>query len=110
MAKVIVHEAANQIRRGQMAVAQVIRTRMKKLGTGSDVCRVVKQPGQFFNVDAYAPSRTSATWINAVAIATETLNGTSDEIVPGALFFHTAGHPMRGHERLAQIDSQVFYR
>ena len=110
MAKVIVHEAGNQVRRGQMAVAQVIRTRMKKFGAGNDVCAIVKQPGQFFNVDRYAPARASATWINAVAIATETLKGGGEDIVPGALFFRAAGHPMKGRERVARIDNHVFYR
>jgi N-acetylmuramoyl-L-alanine amidase len=110
MAKVIVHEAANQGRRGQIAVAQVIRARLRQAAAGSDVCQVVKQPGQFFNVDRYTPARNTATWTNAVAIATATLNGEGEEVVPGALFFHTAGHPMRGHTRLAQIDNHVFYR
>lgn len=110
MAKVIVHEAGNQGRRGQIAVAQVIRTRLQRVGTGSDVCQIVKQRGQFFNVDRYAPARTSATWTNAVAIATETLKGGGEDVVPGALFFRAAGHPMRGRVRVAQIENQVFYR
>ena len=110
MAKVIVHEAGNQGRRGQIAVAQVIRTRLQRVGTGSDVCQIVKQRGQFFNVDRYAPARTSATWTNAVAVATETLKGGGEDVVPGALFFRAAGHPMRGRVRVAQIENQVFYR
>jgi spore germination cell wall hydrolase CwlJ-like protein len=110
MAKVIVHEAGNQVRRGQVAVAQVIRTRMKKYGAGDNVCQIVRQPGQFFNVDLYTPSRETATWTNAVAIATETLRGEGEDIVPGALFFRAAGHPMKGRARVAQIDNHVFYR
>jgi len=110
MAKVIVHEAGNQVRRGQVAVAQVIRTRMKKYGAGNDVCQIVRQPGQFFNVDHYTPARETATWTNAVAIATETLRGEGEDIVPGALFFRAAGHPMKGRARVAQIDNHVFYR
>lgn len=110
MAKVIVHEAGNQSRRGQIAVAQVIRHRMIKAGAGSDACRIVRQRGQFFDIDHYAPSRTSAVWTNAVAIATETLQGGGEEVAPGALFFHAAGHPMKGRERIAQIENQDFYR
>ena len=110
VAKVIVHEAGNQGRRGQIAVAQVIRTRLKRLGAGSNACQIVKQRGQFFNVDRYSPSRDSATWTNAMAIATATLKGEGDDVVPGALFFRAAGHPMRGRVRVAQIENQVFYR
>jgi spore germination cell wall hydrolase CwlJ-like protein len=108
MAKVIVHEAGNQGPRGQMAVAQVIRARMNRLH--ADACTVVAQRGQFFNVNRFAPARSSATWTRAVAIATDTLTGANDDVVPGALYFHAAGHPMKGHVRLAQIEGQVFYR
>lgn len=108
MAKVIVHEAGNQGRRGQIAVAQVIRARMNRLH--ADACTVVAQRGQFFNVNRYAPARTSAVWAHAVDIATQTLAGGDDEVVPGAMYFHAAGHPMKGHVRLAQIEGQVFYR
>lgn len=110
MAKVIVHEAGNQVQRGQIAVAQVIRARMKRSGAEGDACQIVRQRGQFFDVDSYAPSRESPRWRNAVAIATDTLMGKGDEIVPGALFFHAATHPMRGRVQVAQIDDHIFYR
>jgi spore germination cell wall hydrolase CwlJ-like protein len=110
MAKVIVHEAGNQPYRGQMAVAQVIRTRMKKGGFGSSACAVVKQRGQFFDVDAYEPSRTGRRWNTAVEIATDTLQGEGDEVVPGALFFHSAGASMPTRTRVAQIADHTFYR
>ncbi|WP_343613922.1 cell wall hydrolase [Novosphingobium sp.] len=108
VAKVIVHEAGNQVRRGQIAVAQVIRTRMKAAGT--QACETVKQPGQFFNVDRYNPARTSEVWHDAVVIATQTLKGEGEEVVPGAMFFHTVGHPMHGRTQVAQIDDHIFYR
>jgi len=110
MAKVIVHEAGNQPYRGQMAVAQVIRTRMKKGGFGNSACAVVKQRGQFFDVDAYEPSRTGRRWNTAVEIATDTLQGEGDEVVPGALFFHSAGASMPTRTRVAQIADHTFYR
>ncbi len=110
IAKVIVHEAGNQPRRGQVAVAQVIRTRVKDGRFGSDACSVVKQRGQFFDVASYEPSRTSARWSTAVDIATETLNGEGEEVVPGALFFHSAGASMRGRVRVAQVADHTFYR
>jgi spore germination cell wall hydrolase CwlJ-like protein len=109
MAKVIIHEAGNQPHRGQVAVAQVVRTRMKASGSDS-ACDVIAKPGQFFNVNAYKPSRQTALWRGAVEIATATLNGEGEEVVPGAMFFHTAGYPMRGRQRLAQIEGHVFYR
>ncbi|WP_206237821.1 cell wall hydrolase [Novosphingobium terrae] len=108
VAKVIVHEAANQVHRGQVAVAQVIRARMKVAGT--DACETVMKPGQFFNVNRYNPSRTGETWRKAVVIATQTLKGEGEEVVPGAMFFHTVGHPMHGRVQVAQIDDHVFYR
>ncbi|GAA3693935.1 hypothetical protein GCM10022268_00980 [Sphingomonas cynarae] len=110
MAKVIVHEAGNQPYRGQMAVAQVIRTRMKSGGFGDSACAVVKQRGQFFDVDSYQPSRTGQRWNIAVEIATDTLQGEGDEVVPGALFFHSAGASMPTRTRVAQIAGHTFYR
>ena len=110
VAKVIVHEAGNQPRRGQVAVAQVIRTRMQRLGITHDACRVVHERGQFFNVDRFKPARDTALWRNAMAIATETLKGEGEDIVPGALFFRTAARPFKGRIRVAQIDNHDFYR
>jgi len=109
MAKVIVHEAGNQPYRGQMAVAQVIRARIKA-GFADTACAVVKQPGQFFDVDAYRPSRTDGRWNTAMAIAIDTLQGEGDDVVPGALFFHSAGASMPTRTRIAQIAGHTFYR
>ena len=113
VAKVIVHEAGSEPHRGQVAVAQVIRARVKSGRFAADPCSVVKQRGQFFDVDAYQPSRTSAVWTNAVAIASETLAGVGDEVAPGALFFHAAssrGAFVGNRVRVAQIGGHVFYR
>lgn len=110
MAKVIVHEAGNQPRLGQVAVAQVIRTRVKDGRFGSDVCSVVQQRGQFFDVDAYQPSRTGRRWTAALEIAKDTINGEGDEVAPGALFFQSAGGAMRGRVQVAQVADHTFYR
>ena len=110
VAKVIVHEAGNQSRRGQTAVAQVIRTRMRTHGGQLSACAVVRQRGQFFAVDAYQPAHSSARWAQAVDIAAATLRGEGEDIVPGALFFHAASAPMPGHVRIARIEGHVFYR
>lgn len=110
VAKVIVHEAGNQPRRGQAAVAQVIRTRSQDPRFGDSACAVVRQPGQFFDVDAYNPPRDDARWAQAVDVATETLNGQGANPVPGALFFHSVGSPMKGRTNLGRIEGHVFYR
>ncbi len=109
VAKVILHEAGNQPEAGQVAVAQVIRTRIKAGRFGADACAVIGQRGQFFNVAAYRPAR-GAAWANAVAIAARTLAGEGQELVEGAVFFHSVGSPMPGRIRVAQIADHVFYR
>ncbi|WP_174292597.1 cell wall hydrolase [Sphingomonas bacterium] len=110
IAKIIMHEAANEPRIGRVAVAQVIRTRIKSGRFAADACAVAKQHGQFFDVDAFEPQRSTDGWSDAVAIATDTLNGGGDEVAPGALFFHAAYSPMAGRVRVAQIGGHVFYR
>lgn len=110
MAKVIIHEAGNQPRRGRAAVAQVIRARTRDPRFATQPCDVVRQPGQFFDVDAYNPPRDTDQWREAVEIATQVLNGQGDNPVPGALFFHSAGSPMKGRTQVARIEGHVFYR
>lgn len=110
MAKVIVHEAGNQPYRGQMAVAQVIRNRIRDGRFGRDACSVVAQRGQFFNVAAYEPSRTSGRWQRAVEIANTTLAGAGEEVVPGALFFHSGGSKFPGRKFIASVADHHFYR
>lgn len=110
IAKVVVHEAGNQPRRGQLAVAQVIRERMKSGRFRSSACDVVKQRGQFFDVDSYHPSRTDGRWAIAMAVAHEALNDQGEAVAPGALFFHSGGVAMPSRIRVAQIADHTFYR
>ena len=110
IAKVVIHEAGNQSYRGQLAVAQVIRNRINDARFPKTACAVVKQRGQFFNVDAYNPARASPAWDEAVAIAEKTLSGQGDEVVSGALFFHSAGASFPGRKRVAQIEDHTFYK
>ncbi len=110
IAKVIRHEAANQPEDGQIAVAQVIRARMKDGRFPTTACGVAKQRGQFFDVDAYDPPRGDARWALAMRIATDTLEGEGDEVADGALFFHSAGVGMPGRVRVTQIADHTFYR
>ncbi len=112
MAKVVLHEAGAQPGAGQIAVAQVIRARVRSGRFAADACGVVRQRGQFFDVDAYQPARESAGWKHAVAIATDALTDQGEEVAPGALFFHALasarGHG--SHQVVAQIGGNVFYR
>ena len=113
MAKVIIHEAGSESRRGQVAVAQVIRTRLQSGRFPETACAVVKQRGQFFDVDSYNPSRDDDRWAQAVEIARETLAGQGEEVAPGAMFFHAAwsrGPWMSKRGKVTQIGGQVFYR
>ena len=110
IAKVIIHEAGGEPRRGQIAVAQVIRTRVRDGRFGGDACSVIRQRGQFFDVDAYNPSRSDHRWSDAVEIASATLTEGGEEVAPGALFFHAARSSMPNRVRVAQIGGHVFYR
>lgn len=110
VAKVVVHEAGNQPHKGQLAVAQVIRARMKSGRFAPSACGVVKQRGQFFNVDAYNPPRNNGRWNTAVDIAKRTLAGKGEDVAPGALFFHSAGASFPKRTRVAQIADHTFYR
>ena len=110
VAKIIMHEAAYEPRSGRIAVAQVVRARIRDGRFARDACAVARQRGQFFNVDAFRPSRSTPEWADAVAIAAETLRGQTEDVVPGALFFHAAYAPMSGRKRVGRIGGHVFYR
>src|SRR4051812_2159851 len=53
LAKIVLHEAGNQSRTGQLAVAQVVMNRVHSGRFASTICGVAMQRGQFFNVHAY---------------------------------------------------------
>jgi N-acetylmuramoyl-L-alanine amidase len=108
VAKVILHEAGNQIIKGKLAVAQVIRERMKQ--KHSDACGVVHEAGQFFNIERFRPDRSSAQWREAMGIARLTLAGKGKDVVPGAIFFRSGGRPFKGRMQIARIDDHIFYR
>ncbi|HYI49396.1 MAG TPA: cell wall hydrolase [Allosphingosinicella sp.] len=113
LAKVVVHEAGNQSRQGQMAVAQVVMNRVNdpRRRFGRTICGVIMQRGQFFNVHAYNPSRTNARWRTAVEIARQARDGTHPPVIGNALFFHAAyAPPFRGRARVGRIGDHVFYR
>jgi N-acetylmuramoyl-L-alanine amidase len=112
LAKVVVHEAGNQSREGQMAVAQVVMNRVNdsRGRFGRTICGVIMQRGQFFNVHAYNPPR-NARWRTAVEIARLARDGDHPPVIGNALFFHAAyAAPFRGRTRVGRIGNHVFYR
>ncbi len=115
IAKVVRHEAANQSKKGQLAVAQLIVNRTR-VGSrfGHTACAVVNQPGQFFNTDSYHPDRNSDAWTQAVAVSRDAVQHISPDVTPGALFYHAAYQApprfFRSRQRVAVLGDHVFYR
>ncbi|HEX8527307.1 cell wall hydrolase [Allosphingosinicella sp.] len=110
LAKVVVHEAGNQSRAGQLAVAQVVMNRVRSPRFPNTICAVVMQRGQFFNVHRYNPPR-DARWRRALEVARDARNRISPPVVGNATFFHAAYAPaFRGRTRVARLGDHVFYR
>jgi N-acetylmuramoyl-L-alanine amidase len=113
MAKVVHHEAANQPREGQIAVAHVLVNRVKA-GFGDHVCAVANQKGQFFALKAYHPDRDSHSWSQAVGVARAVLAGEVRDHSNGALFFHANWARLNGffrtRTRVAQVEDHDFFR
>src|ERR1044072_5698410 len=89
LAKVVLHEAGNQSRTGQLAVAQVVMNRVRSPRFPDTVCDVVMQRGQFFNVHPYHP-RSDPRRATAVEAPRDALSGESEPVIGNALFFHAA--------------------
>jgi N-acetylmuramoyl-L-alanine amidase len=113
VAKVVHHEAGNQPRAGQIAVAHVLVNRVKR-GHGSDVCDAAKQPGQFFPIDRYHPDRSTSQWSAAVDVARDVLAGKARDTSKGALFFHAnwakPDRFFRSRTKVARLEDHDFYR
>jgi spore germination cell wall hydrolase CwlJ-like protein len=114
IAKVVHHEAANQSREGQLAVAQIIMNRVESGRFPDTPCGVANQPGQFFNTASYQPRRTSPRWATAVEVARDVLDGDTSDVSDGAYFYHAAYQPatafFRTRTRVTQIGDHIFYR
>lgn len=113
MAKVVHHEAGNQPRKGQIAVAQVLVNRVKR-GFADHVCQVANQRGQFFRLARYKPNRKSAEWAEAVGVARAVLAGAEPDHSKGALYFRATWKPansfFRSRTRVTRLEDHVFYR
>jgi len=114
MAKVVLHEAANQSRSGQLAVAQLIMNRVGQDRFGETVCEVVNQPGQFFRTASFNPRRDSDRWASAVEVSRQAMAGHGDQVVPGAVFYHSAHSApnrfFRTRQRISMVGDHIFYR
>ena len=115
MAKVVLHEAANQPREGKIAVAQTLVNRLKAGGRfGDSICGVVNQKGQYFRIASFHPRKDSDGWQEAVEVAHDVLAGTTQPVAPGAMYFRASYAPtnafFRTRERVATVGAHVFYR
>ena len=114
MAKVVMHEAANQPYDGKVAVAQTLVNRLAAGRFGNSICEVAGQRGQFFNLTAFNPDRDGQGWNQAVEVARAVLSGDEDAVAPGAMFFRAAYSPastfFRSRQRVASVGAHIFYR
>lgn len=113
MAKVVHHEAANQSRRGQLAVAQLIMNRVRSGRFADTICGVAHQRGQFFDTRRYHP-RQDARWETAVEVSRQARDGAAPAVMPGAMFYHAAYQAPTGwfrtRTKLASLGDHIFYR
>jgi len=114
MAKVVRHEAANQSRKGQRAVAEIIMNRVRSGRFADTVCGVVNQPGQFFDTASYNPSRDTKQWKTAVEVSQEVLGNDGENVTNGALFYHASYQSptrfFRGRQQVLAMGDHIFYR
>jgi spore germination cell wall hydrolase CwlJ-like protein len=114
MAKVVLHEAANQPREGKIAVAQTLVNRLKAGRFGDTICAVANQKGQFFHIASFHPRRDTDGWQEAVELSHEVLAGQADPVAPGAIYFRASYAPtnafFRTRQRVTTVGAHVFYR
>jgi len=110
LAKIVLHEAGNQSRTGQLAVAQVVMNRVHSGRFAGTICGVAMQRGQFFNVHAYNPPH-DARWRLALDVARDAREGVSEPVIGDALFFHAAyAGGIGNHHQVGRIGGHIFYR
>jgi cell wall hydrolase len=110
LAKIVLHEAGNQSRTGQLAVAQVVMNRVHSGRFAGTICGVAMQRGQFFNVHSYNPPHDSR-WRLALEVARDARDGLSEPVIGDALFFHAAyAGGIGNHRQVGRIGGHIFYR
>ncbi len=114
LASAIYFEAKGEPLAGQLAVGNVIINRARSGRFRSDICAVVRQPGQFsFVRGGQIPSIDGASraFRDAVAVAQLALNNRWTSQAPDALFFHARRvSPGWRQARVATIGNHIFYR
>ena len=112
----VYHEARNQPREGQLAVAHVTLNRMAESRTPATLCEVVYRPGVFSwtsdpAASAIPPAEPEA-WERANQIAREAVADHRSNPVAGSTFFHAVSvEPSWAPQlvRVRQIGDHVFY-
>lgn len=114
MAKVVHHEAANQSRAGQLAVAQLMMNRLRSGRFADTICGVANQPRQFFRTASYDPDRDTPQWATAVEVSREAREGASADVARGAIFYHAAYQAtprfFKTRQRIMTLGDHIFYR
>jgi spore germination cell wall hydrolase CwlJ-like protein len=109
LATAIYYEARSEPVEGQLAVAQVVRNRVRSGRFRNSLCGVVYQPSQF-PFSRRAPSN-RVQWERAVKVALIAMADGWREIVPNALYFHAARiSPRWNRQRVARVGNNIFYR
>ncbi len=114
LATAVYYEARSESLSGQLAVAHVVLQRSRSGRFPSSLCGVVTQPGQFSFVRSGrlpAAPVNAGQWKTASAIARIAQQGSWENPVEGALYFHaTRVSPNWGKARVTRIGGHVFYR
>jgi len=114
LATAVYYEARSESLAGQLAVAHVVLSRARSGRFPSSLCGVVTQRGQFSFVRAGqlpAAPKNAGQWRTARAIAQIAEDGSWENPVQGALFFHAARiSPNWNRPRATRIGGHVFYR
>jgi|GEM_PF-1518731 len=114
LAVAVYYEARSESLAGQLAVAHVVLQRAKSGRFPTSLCGVVTQPGQFSFVRAGrmpATPSNAGQWRTARAIARIALEGSWENPVEGALYFHASRvSPDWGKARMTRIGGHVFYK
>ncbi len=114
LAGAIYFESKGEPLSGQLAVAEVIINRARSGRFPSDICSVVKQPGQFsFVRGGEMPSVDTgrSSYRTAIAVAKVAIDDMWDSPAAKALFFHARRvSPGWRRTQIASIGNHVFYR
>ena len=112
MTRVMLYEAGNEGRAGQLAVGHVVLNRVRSSRFPDSVCGVIYQRGQFSSIRSFNHPR-NARWSRAQALARDVLAGETESNVGSALYFHaTRVRPayVARFTRVGTVGNHVFYR